>query len=392
MQVSVRFYSLSSEIGYDIRNCSSSRLTGVTLPMNGTMAYSLTQLTDLNIRKTVGRGHLSANRLREALDAFANLMRDYPTDFEAYLVLGDLYLAGDIFGTALDLYRRAKSLSPDNIELENRITLAKIEGEEDLVRLDPIASSSLDMLYAALAGSEQPTNTIEIDKATELLDEIIHSSKPAELVAQHLDQIETLLPALLELNIRQAKVENRTDLISSLESLQFAINQGNSPTPVGVGGKQVEYEGVSGRFAGKVALLVPDKSQPSSRALFIAECLSAAGCTCNIIDETNEADKARADVMIACNPHINPWLLEYMAANTANKLPVILDLDRDFEEMPVYAPDYLKMGLGSPANARAYSAALLLANKITVPSQEFSKQLITNGLQGGGGPGRLVQK
>ena len=77
------------------------------------MAYTLTQLTDLNIRKTVGRGHLTANRLREALDSFANLVRDYPTDFEAYLVLGDLYLAGDMFGTALDLYRQAQSLNQE---------------------------------------------------------------------------------------------------------------------------------------------------------------------------------------------------------------------------------------------------------------------------------------
>jgi tetratricopeptide (TPR) repeat protein len=339
------------------------------------MAYTLTQLTDLNIRKTVGRGHLTANRLREALDSFANLVRDYPTDFEAYLVLGDLYLAGDMFGTALDLYRQAQSLNQENLELENRINLAKIEGDDKASRLDPIANSTLELLYSSLSGNEQPVNSFEVDKATELLDEIIHSNNPAELVAKHLDQIETLLPALLELNIRQAKVENRADLISSLESLQVAINQGSGPIPVGVGGVPREDLGLSGRFAGKVALLVPDKNQPSSRALFIAECLSTAGCTCHIIDETNEADKARADVMIACNPHINPWLLEYMAANTASKLPVILDLDRDFEEMPVYAPDYLKMGLGSPANARAYSAALLLANMITVPSREFAKRL-----------------
>ena len=82
-----------------------------------------------------------------------------------------------------------------------------------------------------------------------------------------------------------------------------------------------------------------------------------------------------ADVVIACNPHINPWLLEYMATNTAQKTPIILDLDKNFEEMPIYHPDYVKIGLGSPANARAYAAALLLSNVITVPSQEFSNRL-----------------
>ncbi len=43
--------------------------------------------------------------------------------------------------------------------------------------------------------------------------------------------------------------------------------------------------------------------------------------------------------------------------------------------MPVYYPEYMKIGLGSPANARAYSAALILSNLITVPSQEFANRL-----------------
>jgi hypothetical protein len=93
------------------------------------------------------------------------------------------------------------------------------------------------------------------------------------------------------------------------------------------------------------------------------------------VDESNEVDKGNADIMIACNPHINPWLLEYMAEKTAKKTPIILDLDKNFEEIPVYHPDYLKVGLGSPANARAYSAALLLCNMITVPSRQFGIHL-----------------
>ncbi len=70
------------------------------------MTYTLPQLTDLNIRKTLGRDHLSANRLKEALYTFADIIRDFSADPEAYLVLGDLYLAGEKFTVALDLYQK----------------------------------------------------------------------------------------------------------------------------------------------------------------------------------------------------------------------------------------------------------------------------------------------
>ena len=351
------------------------RWGGFKLTSNGKMTYTLPQLSDLNYRKTMAREYLSTDKLKDALYAFAQIIRDYSADPEAYLVLGDLYLAGEKYATALVLYQNAINLDPNNTDLSNRLELAKTESTNDRSDLDPVAESSLDILNDILTGgSDDPANT-EVDIATMLLDEIIHSSNPAELVAKHLDQIENLLPALLELNIRQAKMENRPDLASSLENLQNAINQRCDWTQSSIGGVRADEEMPNEHFAGKVTLLVPDRYQPSVRATFIAECLSANGCMCTFIDESNGSESVCSDIVIACNPHINPWLLEYMATNTAQKTPIILDLDKNFEEMPIYHPDYVKIGLGSPANARAYAAALLLSNVITVSSQEFSNHL-----------------
>lgn len=339
------------------------------------MAYTFQQLTDLNIRKTTGHGHLSSNRLKDALVTFAEIIRDFPADLEAYLILGDLYLAAEKYAMALNLYQEAISLDPDNSDLQNRIELARIEGKDDRSTLDPLSTPALDLLHSTLKGNSDHQANKEVDKATKLLDEIIHSNNPAELVAKHLDQIEDLLPALLELNIRQAKIENRPDLASSLENLQLAIHPEGRLTVPGVGGARTREDIQVEHFAGKATILVPDRDHPSVRATFISECLTANGCMCSFIDESDESGNLRPDVVIACNPHINPWLLEYMATKTAQKVPIILDLDKNFEEIPVYHPDYLKIGLGSPANARAYSAALLLSNLITVPSQEFASQL-----------------
>ncbi len=339
------------------------------------MDYILAQLTDITLKKTTGHEQLSSNQLKEAMQTFANLIREYPADIEAYLVLGDLYLAGEMFSSALLLYQKALILNPESIEISNRINLARIEGNHDQPDMDPISDVSLDRLYTILAKDDHRVDVQDVDQATKLLDQIIHSKNPAELVALHLDQIENLLPALLELNIRQAKLENRNELASSLEELQQAINTGNNLPIAGARTKDYEQKNPLEHFAGEVTLLVPDRNHPSARASFIFECLVAAGCSCTLMDESNGTDHLVEGVTIACNPHINPWLLEYMAAKTAKKLPIILDLDQNFEEMPVYHPQYMSTGLGSPANARAYSAALLLSNIITVPSQQFADRL-----------------
>ena len=339
------------------------------------MDYILAQLTDINFRKNTGHEQLSSNQLKEAMQTFANLIREYPADLEGYLVLGDLYLAGEMFSAALLLYKKALILNPESLEIANRINLAKIEGNHDQPDLDPISDVSLDQLYGILAKDDHRVDVKDVDQATKLLDQIIHSKNPAELVALHLDQIENLLPALLELNIRQAKVENRDELVSNLEELQQAINSGNNWPIAGIRKNDHKQNNPVEHFAGKVTLLVPDRDHLSARASFIFECLVGAGCSCTFIDESNGTDQLADDVTIACNPHINPWLLEYMAAKTANKQPIILDLDKNFEEMPVYHPQYINIGLGSPANARAYSAALLLSNFVTVPSQQFADRL-----------------
>ena len=72
---------------------------------NGHMDYILTQLTDINFRKSTGHEQLSSNQLKEALKTFADLISEYPADYEPYLVLGDLYLAAENYSAALLLYQ-----------------------------------------------------------------------------------------------------------------------------------------------------------------------------------------------------------------------------------------------------------------------------------------------
>ena len=238
-----------------------------------------------------------------------------------------------------------------------------------------MAESSLDLLYEVLEGNSDQLENQDVDEATKLLDEIIHSSNPAELVARHLDQIENLLPALLELNIRQAKMEMRPDLAQASKTYKWQFITGIIGCRQLWEVKRQEEEVPEEDFSGKVSILIQIEinHRREHRSLLNVYRLMAA-CVLLSMNRMKPGD-IQPDVVIACNPHINPWLLEYLATKTAQKTPIILDLDKNFEEMPVYYPDDIKIGLGSPANARAYSAALILSNLITVPSQEFANRL-----------------
>ena len=59
----------------------------------------------------------------------------------------------------------------------------------------------------------------ELRSAAELLDLVASSPHPAQDVADHLETIEDLLPALFEMNIRQANADGRPDLAASLRAL-----------------------------------------------------------------------------------------------------------------------------------------------------------------------------
>jgi tetratricopeptide (TPR) repeat protein len=314
--------------------------------------------------------------LAEAIETYTAIIHDYPMDVEAYLVLGDLYLAGEDAAAALSLYLKARLISPENPDITSRIELAESEQPDFSKVINPLGEERRNNLLERLTGKTRGVQEQEIEKATKLLEEIIHSSNPADLVATHLDQIDSLLPALLELNIRQARMENRGDLVEGLAGIQEAIEQGGQPVASISFPKQ---EPMPGDEIENITLLVPNQDEPSVRAQFIQDCLMAMGKQVELAGTTDAARAVNPQMVIACNPHANPWLLEYMAECTAHKVPIILDLDADYEQMPLNHPDYIQKGLGFPTNARAYTAAFLLSNLVTTPSERFSEQLERTG-------------
>jgi tetratricopeptide (TPR) repeat protein len=262
------------------------------------------QPLDLQQRKTIGRNYLSANRVKEGLEVFAAILKDYPEDIETLLVLGDLYLGSGDESTALQLYATALKIDPARADTIERIQLAVPENVGEAVRPAeevPNDPEAINRLLQRLSGRQSPINEVEIQRAAELLNTIVSSSNPADMVSQHLEEIDALLPALIELNIRQANSDGRPDLANALMNLQMNINlqiqsaKGFSK-PRSPSSNAARLRSLASRSQWKVLILVPDTREIPTRITTVAEALNESGCRVSIASAYRASPDDKPDV------------------------------------------------------------------------------------------------
>lgn len=332
---------------------------------------------ELKVRKIMGRTYLNQSRLEEALEVYAGILRDYPDDIDSLVVLGNLYLAGGDPQTASAVYRRALELDGTNVTIRRQLELAEAEETQLRPEAVPTDPTAIRRLLQRLTGKTSAIEEADLQKAAALLETILHSSQPAEQVAKYLDEIDELLPALIELNIRQAEADGNPELANGLHALQenILLQMGPRARQAGEPAGRAGKDAPPARFSGSVLLLLPDPSHLSPRMEQMRAALSSQGCQVTVAASFAPNSSTRPDIAIVSNPHVNPKLLEGMASLSVGGAPVLVDLDADFEHMPISHPDYPTKGLGIPVRARAYTAALLLANQITVNSQMMADSL-----------------
>jgi glycosyltransferase involved in cell wall biosynthesis len=364
--------------------------------------------TDLKLRKAIGREHLNANRVEDALAVFAGILRDQPEDVESLVILGDLYLASGDSSTAVQLYSRAIQQKKEDVQIEQRLLLAQAEKEikaQEAPEVLPAHPEAVARLLQRLTGRTNPITEAEVNRASNLLESILQSPNPSQTVSEYLDEIDSILPALIELNIRRARSEGRYDLADILINIQTNIqvqlkapepqpylpaNSGSHQESVGqypATSEQIpdQRNGRAGykkkiQPSGELTLILassPDK--PSNRMSLVAEGLRVSDKKVIISNEFSNPFHNKTEVVIVSNPHINPQIMSALAACSAARVPIIIDLDTDFEQMPVDHPLYPTYGLSTPALNRAYTSSLVLANLITVPSQAMMTSFKNNG-------------
>ena len=332
---------------------------------------------ELKVRKILGKTYLNENRLADALDVFSKILMDYPDDVETLHILGNFYLASGDGKTAKKIYLRAMQLDPENKVIQRQVNLAEEMGDTGLEEPIPTDLPAVARLLQRLTGKAQVVSEADIVRAAELLEKIINSERPAELVAIHLDEIDDLLPALIELNIRQAYADGRPELAESLRGLQLNIDyqltakEGNSAS-VDTGN-----DSSNSRFNGNILFLLPDLEKKPSRVALLRSTLEAQGCCISEKREYIASRDARPDVVITSNPHLNPVLVDSLSLLSQSGVPIILDLDTDFEKQPISHPEYNAKGLGTRARSNAYTSAISLAKTVTVPSEVNANSLMS---------------
>jgi glycosyltransferase involved in cell wall biosynthesis len=103
--------------------------------------------------------------------------------------------------------------------------------------------------------------------------------------------------------------------------------------------------------------------------------MKESGCRPSV-SSTFQPDKdERPDIVVLHCPHASQPMLESMAFFSASHIPVVVDIDMNYEEMPIDHPEYNRFGLGTQPTARAYISSLLLANQVTAPSNLLVEKL-----------------
>jgi len=338
----------------------------------------------LQTRKELGLAHLNADRIEEGLKIYAMILRDYPEDVESYIVIGDCYLAQGEVETASQLYAYALELSPGNSEIMRRLRLVKKEkgaqGEKSEMPVPELRA--IGRVLQRIMGKTAAVTEQELERAVKFLDEIRNSERPALAVAERLGEIEELIPALLELNVRQARAEGRPELASALDELLESVRSQLSSSSAGVQ-HSVPEKPIAAHpnlpIKANILFLVPSAHQLSNRAIMAYRALLARGYSATLASTQTKLSQQKYDLAIAFNPHGDPQLMEFMAACASAKIPIILDIEDDFEEMPIAHPSYPDFGLASEEKNRIYLASLMLAHVITTPGAELAEKLSTSG-------------
>jgi glycosyltransferase involved in cell wall biosynthesis len=346
-------------------------------------------INDLEVRKGLGLAYLNANRFEAALETYTCILQDYPQDAESYVILGDCYLAEGRGGAAARLYARALQLAPADAGIARRLALARAEaaGAEDPAGELPEAVARLvqESNPPECPGPRGPAICVseaEVAQAAEFLQAVIGSPNPALEVEERLGEIEGVLPGLLELNIRQARADGRPDLARALQNLLEQVCPRLGPGAENGLGKGSHLDRPP-PAALRLLFLAPGSGSPGEvppagippRLALAAEALGALGCQVKASDQFPAGALNEVDAVIAHRPHCAPHLMEGLAACSASGLPVLLDIDLDYEQMPLNHPLYETRGLGTLARGKAYIAALLLAEKIIVPSLPLAASL-----------------
>jgi hypothetical protein len=350
------------------------------------------QLTDTVIDKSelfrlrdLGKYYLQQNLIVQALQTYLALMEKYPDDVSTLVIIGDSYLmAGDANAAKL-IYQMAGDLQPDRTDLRQRVLLAEKSIKPDTSiagGFPPLHPQAISRLAERLSGHSLSIDDDQVRQAAMLLEKTVHSDSPATSVSEHLDEIDALLPAILELNIRQARSQGKSELAANLiEIQQNLIKNQTVDGTVENHTTGIDSQALAVSKTKRIILLGEPSDLSPLRQSIIQIALEQSGVYVNTRWEDIPLPWEGFDMVVAHNPHTNPIVMKALAGWAGAGNPVLVDMDTDFRIIHPGSPDKNSPGTESAVDRRIFTAALQLADLITLPSTTLAMAFSNEGYQ-----------
>lgn len=181
----------------------------------------LSQNTSRKVRKLLGRAYLREYRVADAIDAYLALLRDYPEDADALIVLGNLYQISGNAAAGERLYQRALKINPVHPLAKGPVRArAYAAGWNETTALAP---ATLSRLEERLICMDSPEGRQAVCEAADVLDRLASADRASRPLGKMPEVLQRLMPALIEQNVRQARSDGLVDLAEALQSLQINL-------------------------------------------------------------------------------------------------------------------------------------------------------------------------
>jgi len=242
-------------------------------------------------------------------------------------------------------------------------------------------SDVIALILQRMTNRAASLNEDEINQVVKLLENLIHNPHPAREDSDHLEEINNLIfiSTILELNIQKERDDGRSELTQALKNLLDNIYSQNGASHRSENPDVVNFDPDKASKNINVLFLCPANGEIPPRIALSAEALSSKGIGTNILFNLPIESMGDFNVFYVHNPHVDIKQFENISEYTAPGTSILLDLDADYEQMPVEHPDYEKMGLSTLSKAMAYTKAMLFADQICVPNNNFASQLHNSG-------------
>ncbi|NMB53332.1 MAG: hypothetical protein GYA15_01410 [Leptolinea sp.] len=346
---------------------------------------NLENLTEIQRLRDLGRYYLHHNLIAQALQTYTALLEKFPEDAATLVIVGDSYLMTGDGQAAAAIYSQVIRLEPDRKDLLQRIELAKKMALPEVSiagGFPPLHPQAINRLIEQLTGTSVVIDEAQIYRAAELLEKTIHSDSPAASVSQHLDEIDELLPAILELNIRQARSQGRSDLAAELIALQRSLLNEQPSRPADQTESAENRLSISEEKTNLHAAFMSEVSNFSPlRPGVMKTALESAGIIVHDQWEELASSREEYDLVIAHNPQANSQFMKALAGWAGSGKPVVVDMDTDFRMFPAGHPNTRSLNQGELSDVRVFTAALQLADVLTFPSTEAAIRFSKEGYQ-----------